>query len=521
MEIIPVSRSRGGLPGPNCMTRTIRHGPKGRDLTMKSIDTPSVQPSACPPRSCSKCMGKSTKNVRCQYIQPPKVKNFAPINVYCPPVDRMENNTIYKGSYMPSDGDRPDPILPRHNLRMPTNTFSTNTIQKMSFPGWYNQEKVDPIIPCSHKLGGDGPISDDTTNRVDYVEKNINPAIPVLPKHNLFMTDAPFANATVNKLSYQPNEFVKKREPIVQGGTMVWPTGPLEQSTIQKMSFQPCKIPQKEFYPWAQKKKYTTPTSKMFNDTIYRKSYVPNENYVKVKPIIPEEQKKLLAEGDGFDGNTIYHMSYPGNDATERRTGFLPRHNIHLNTQRMETNTTQKLSFIPNYGVAPPTLIIPCSHQLGGQGPMQDMSTTMADYLEKDIDRVEQFKPKPNLFVSDCPFSNKTINRLSFMPPEPQNATTLIIPSNQYHPPTGPMANSTTQKMSYMPVGPVEPIEKPWATKKPYCPPQTKFVEDTCYRMSYDVPGEWINCDVDDGPCDCDCPPECSCPCPCPPVTVC
>lgn len=56
------------------------------------------------------------------------------------------------------------------------------------------------------------------------------------------------------------------------------------------------------------------------------------------------------------------------------------------------------------------------------------------------------------------------------------------------------MEFDTTQKLSYMPVGPSPRDEMPWAKKAQYKAPTLPFAKDTVAKLSYQPPG----CFVDD-----------------------
>lgn len=525
MEIIPVQPPPKRNLGGNCMSRHIRNGPRGKELCAKSLLLPSEQPAVCPPRTCPKCRPKP-KCVRSLYVQPPRPKNFAPIKTYCRPTEKLEDSTIYRQSYMPVESERPNIIIPPNNIGLSRAKFAKDTVQKMSYPGWYNQDRPTQILPCNHDLLGKGPLADETTNRHDYVPKYVDKAEPFHPQNNLGLSDCPFATKTVQKMSYMPVDCIERREPLKTKGSIEWPTGKMDGNTIQKMSYQPVKIPRKQFLPWAQKTPYCPPTIKMNGDTIYKKSYIPNEGLDKVCPIRPKENANLLGDGRDFDDNTIYHMSYQGT-GSERPESIRPENNIFLSKQRMEGRTVQKMSYQPNPCHLPPTPFHPCNHDLLGKGPISDVTTNRHDYVPKDVDKVIPFVPQGQIFLSNQPLSDKTVNRMSYMPHDHQEMVQKIIPPNNLTQGKGRIDGTTIQKMSYQPVGPIEPMDMPWKEKKPYCPPIHRFADDTVYRMSFEAPGDWVgDCDGGggdyDGPCECQCPPaECPCVCPCSPVPVC
>nr|CAH7734568.1 unnamed protein product [Callosobruchus chinensis] len=144
---------------------------------------------------------------------------------------------------------------------------------------------------------------------------------------------------------------------------------------------------------------------------------------------------------------------------------------------------------------------------------MQDITTQKHDYVPKPYVRPDAVKPFTNLFTSDCPLSDKTVNRLSYMPVDLEKAKVVPVkPVNAIPRPTGKISDKTVQKMSYQPWQPSEPMDMPWAEKPKFVPPKLRMEDNTVNKMSYQPPGIYVECDDNDPNC-VDCPePPCEVP---------
>ncbi|KAI8423750.1 hypothetical protein MSG28_012774 [Choristoneura fumiferana] len=266
-------------------------------------------------------------------------------------------------------------------------------------------------------------------------------------------------------------------------------------------------------------------------------SYAPRRCYM--KPSAPVENC------------TTYKMSYlPVDDCKNLRgQARKPVPNLVPSCEPMEGCTVQKLSFLPN-PVCVTQSIRPCHHDMWGQGPMQNITTQRHDYVPKPSVLRESFKPpskfhsveqpfercptngvtnthnihyaeypthrdysirkkqtvlyikKPGKCESDSRTEDRTVNKLSYLPPERQAPVKSYAPDRCYEKPAAKMDSSTTHKMSFMPnqvsmdggvcfpsddphtqLMPKEPV--PWACKGQYQKPCQKLDTNTTYTMSY------------------------------------
>lgn len=216
---------------------------------------------------------------KCKYVQPSRPQSFAPQRKYLPPELKMDDDTIYKKSYIPVETDRQDPIRPSNNLCLGEGKMSDNTVNRMSYQP-HKINPVAPVYPCEHKLIGEGPMQDLTTQKHDYVPKPYVKPEPVRPLTNLFTSDCPLSDKTVNRLSYQPVKEISKVEPVYPTNAIEKPTGKFSDKTVQKMSYQPWEPPEPMDMPWKKKPEFVPPKLRMEDNTVQKMSYGPPGQYV-------------------------------------------------------------------------------------------------------------------------------------------------------------------------------------------------------------------------------------------------
>lgn len=467
---------------------------------------PAERPRACTAKqvnfrkNCCVCKGK-------RYTQPPRPKSFAPVSTYQKPKQPIECATIYRKSYIPSQAPRPDPIRPSDNICGNKSSFAKDTIHRMSYPGWGGVRPSEAIVPCAHLGSNEGPMQEITTHRHDFVPKPLSRPEQFVPSNNIFSSNQQISDKTINRLSYQPVSSFEKVEPVIPRGQLERPQGEISCSTIQNMSYRPMPLPGKEDLPWARKIGYEGPKVPMSCDTIYNKSYLPC-GVVKTEAIVPVDQANPLACPGRFDDKTVFKMSYLPVQA-DRPEQIVPKNNLEVSRQKMEGSTIQKLSYLPNYGFKPPLPTAACDHDLSNKGPMQEITTTRHDYVPKPIYKTEPCNPENTIARSTEPLSNKTINRLSYLPVVTFDVVKPTIPTQTLELPKGPMECRTIQKMSYRPIDSQEKVALPWARRDIYQAPTSRMACETVYNMSYDAPGDIY----DDCLCVCGgdspCPPSC------------
>lgn len=204
-------------------------------------------------------------------------------------------------------------------------------------------------------------------------------------------------------------------------------------------------------------------------------SFKPSACYT--KPTIP------------MDTCTIYKRSFLGIDPCEAKqarmepikapNSFQPFHG------RMDTNTVQKLSYVPHCGARPADLIKPPKQSIQFCGPQATITTQKHDFVPKPFCLRQPIIPQSEGILKSCaPLDSCTINRLSYQPNNCSKPPLPIRQENSIQRPYGPAATCTVQKLSYLPIELPRKEELPWARKERICPPPFQSL-GTTYGLSY------------------------------------
>lgn len=200
-----------------------------------------------------------------------------------------------------------------------------------------------------------------------------------------------------------------------------------------------------------------------YTQPIRQESFKPSVCYA--RPAIP------------MDTCTIYKRSYLGIDPCEakhaRMEPIKAQDNFHPFQGRMDTNTVQKLSYIPHFGAHPADLIRPPKTNIQFSGPQATITTQKHDFVPKPYCFRQPIIPQSEgMPLKSCaPLDTCTTNRLSYQlntgskPPQP------ILPEHSFQRACGPVATCTVQKLSYLPLALPTKEELPWAKKERTCPP--------------------------------------------------
>ncbi|XP_012283290.1 stabilizer of axonemal microtubules 1 [Orussus abietinus] len=463
----------------------------------KRVRVAPIRPTTCP------CTTKCTR----RYIQPSRVQSFAPERKYCPPASPLDAKTTYDLSYLNVDNAsryaRAHPFRPKPNLDRSEEKFAGDTTTNLSYKPIWDFVRTKPILPRRRSAGGNGPMQSVTTNRHDYVPKNVPRAETVVPCGNIRSSTGPLDGRTTMGLSFMdpgPLEPTISFKPVLKYQP---PAQPYAKDTTQKLSYQPFKVDKRERYPWFEKAPYRPPNTAMDDQTTYTKSYLKSEAPTREKMIVPSATPLFPCNSE-FSGKTIYKESYMPCNA-ESVVPIVPCGNITLSEQKMSGDTTNKLSYQP-VAIERRLPIIPGRRNMMGDGPMQSTTTTRYDYVPKMVPRPELKVPSNNIRISSQPLEDKTTTLLSYMDPGPVEAVQSFKPPAKYCRPEEKIETETVNKLSYQPWSRIPKDFLPWAQKQRYEPPKDRMAGDTIYHMSYPLPGYYVEEDCE--PMECPCPAE-------------
>uniref|UniRef100_T1GL73 Stabilizer of axonemal microtubules 1 n=1 Tax=Megaselia scalaris TaxID=36166 RepID=T1GL73_MEGSC len=144
--------------------------------------------------------------------------------------------------------------------------------------------------------------------------------------------------------------------------------------------------------------------------------------------------------------------------------------NFHPFQGRMDTNTVQKLSYVPHCGARPADLIKPPKAHIQFCGPQATITTQKHDFVPKPFCLRQPIIPQSE----GMPLKPNSCSK----PPEP------IRQPNSIQRACGPAETCTVQKLSYLPVDLPRKEDLPWAKKERLCPPPYLNL-CTTYGLSY------------------------------------
>ncbi|CAK9807454.1 Stabilizer of axonemal microtubules 2 [Anthophora quadrimaculata] len=479
-------------------------------MEVVEITRTKMQP---PPRlPCRKSL-ECPCNVQCntrRYVQPTRVKSFAPVRTYNPPSKRLDASTTYHLSYLNVDStemrhSRSQPIRPRAALATSDAPFTGETTNKLSYKLNENISRTKPIIPRHRSMIGSGRMDNITTIRHDYQRKYVEKPEMIMPCGNIRLSSGKLDGSTTAKLSYGdpgPTEPTINFKPTT---AYCPPSEPILDTTTHKLSYQPICIEEKELCPWQQKPIYKPPDVLMCGKTTYSESYLENKEQSMEKPIRPVPAE-VLPHGGEFHGKTIYKESYLESCKVERVEPILPCNSIGRPDGKVSADTTTKLSYQPIQSEkrAP---ILPRPRNMIGDGPMQTETTTRCDFGQKATVRPELIIPCNNIRNAETAIDDRTTTKMSYVRPGPIEFVQSFKPVALYKRLPEKIECDTINKLSYQPwtPAPKEPI--PWAVKGKYEPPTDPMCANTIYNVSYPAPGHYEEvCGPDDCK-DCSYPP--------------
>ncbi|XP_076295614.1 uncharacterized protein LOC143216447 isoform X2 [Lasioglossum baleicum] len=471
------------------------------EINTKRPQLPPRKPLDCP------C------NVRCtkRYVQPLRVKSFAPERKYCPPSKLLDTDTTYHVSYLSVDhGDkrhsRSQPIRPTPALGKFEGKFSDETTSKLSYkqPTDGPIPRTRPILPKQRPMIGTGRMEHVTTVRQDFSRKHVEKPELIVPCGHIRMSTGKLDAGTTARLSYADPGYVEPTLNFKPIRVYRPPSEPVRHETTQKLSYQPVQVQEKDSCPWRIKPTYRPPDVAMCGQTTYSQSFLQNEELCTEKPIKPSGNI-LFPHGAEFAARTIYKESYRVEPSCgDRVQPFLPCNSISRPDGKMSGDTTNKLSYQPIRTDERAMPILPRYRNMIGDGPMQSETTNRCDFSPKcSATRPEPIIPSGNLRSSESPMDDTTTTRLSYAVPEPMECVQSFKPVVQYAKSPYKIDSETVSKLSYQQWTPAPKEKLAWAVKRKYQPPKETMCSDTIYQASYPAPGHYEQiCEEQQAECD-------------------
>lgn len=120
----------------------------------------------------------------------------------------FDDRTVYNDSFLNNKvGCRPAAIRPLSTLCTPNCKMDPDTMYNLAYQGHYCVPKQRAVLPCSQPLPC-GPMQDLTTQRHDFVNKQICRREPIRPQNTIIKTCLPLDCTTTANASYMcPTHF--------------------------------------------------------------------------------------------------------------------------------------------------------------------------------------------------------------------------------------------------------------------------------------------------------------------------
>ncbi|XP_055848405.1 uncharacterized protein LOC129913653 isoform X2 [Episyrphus balteatus] len=225
-----------------------------------------------PPRSGSLCTTYKLSFIpNCNVQRIPGLAPAQGIQIFGS--EMPDKNTVYKLSYLKSCGTKPDPIMPRPGIQIPSGGMEKCTVYKLSYQPQNCSERAKPIRPRGNVCKSNAPIQDITTQKHDFVPKPNCRRGLIIPPTSMSTPSCPMEKCTINKLSYLPQKISVKSGPILPRPGLCKNDGPMAKCTTYKLSYMPVAIPPKEVLPWARQSSCVRPTAPIQSCTIQKLSY--------------------------------------------------------------------------------------------------------------------------------------------------------------------------------------------------------------------------------------------------------
>lgn len=228
------------------------------------------------PCKCRQMTGEK----KIKYLQPERAVSYKPCKAYKSPEMKAPTDTTYKLSY---EAFEPGLLrnckgritLPRENLA-PAGSFSGLTTHKLSYGAWPGITRQMIYYPRDHKLSGEGPMAEVTTQKHDYTPKCIDTAPLIVRPNNIGLSREPMPDGTVMSMSYKCPDYERFQPPVSYKPVQRYmpPMSPLDGDTVHKMSYMPWEPQPKDDMPWARPAPYKAPGEPLDGSTIYAGSYL-------------------------------------------------------------------------------------------------------------------------------------------------------------------------------------------------------------------------------------------------------
>lgn len=192
-----------------------------------------------------------------------------------------------------------------------------------------------------------------------------------------------------------------------------------------------------------------------------------------------------------MESNTTQKLSYmPVQPSVKEEFPWAKNNRIPLSDEPFEQYTTYKLSYIPNSADHKPKPVKAMDNQnlLTSSTDFDDHTVYKQSYFEPGgYFKRHPIKPEVLLHGSDAKIDPNTVYNLSYPGHSDVEKRSAILPHARFLLERGPLDDMTTQKHDY--------VSKPWCRRNLIVPPtrieklQAPFANETTAKLSYMEPG--------------------------------
>ena len=412
---------------------------------------------------------------------------------------KLEDLTNYRQDYAEKKVPPTKSCKPDETPLQSEAPLSDKSTQRVDYQRW-PCTKVDQCHP-EHNLYPCGDMDMLSTNRAEFIEKPIRIPASCRPPANRGALPK-FVGRTENRDCFGPKEMGPILRPTMKG-EFIPSEEPLENLTNYRMNY----VPRSQAVRSSMKPAENDWSSdEPLGNSSYRHDYIR----MPLPPRIEREKEKFVPNPTKLADNTVYRDHYAkklGRPSTSCKPSDVP----YMSEAPIEKATTQRVDYQPWKEKRPPLFnpesnLFPC-------GDMDMTTTNRAEFTEKPIRIPASCRPPANRGALPK-FVGRTENRDCFGPKE---MGPILRPTmkGEFIPSEEPLENLTNYRMNYVPRSQavrssMKPAENDWSSDEPlgnssyrhdyirmplpprierekekFVPNPTKLADNTVYRDHY------------------------------------
>ncbi|CAL8068275.1 unnamed protein product [Calicophoron daubneyi] len=273
----------------------------------------------------------------------------------------------------------------------------------------YDVKPVTSCKPPPKAVHSDGPLSSETTTRVDYVQHPIN-MTSSCKKASIYEPSTVAFDGTSTYTKEYTAKQADRQKPMKPPQSKP-STAKFEGEPTYKRDYREWEVEKRQ--PVSKAAEWTAPTEPFKGLPTYTTDYI---SYDAHPPASCKPHQEYKEPTDPFGGETDYQEAYRKPLVAERTR--------------------------------------PIVHKDEGQrssAPMEGTSTAMHDYNWKSAAPVASCKPAQNAIHSDSPFQSDTTNRIDFKEwPQDYKPQQPVTQKDEFQAPKGEMSKDTTYHLDYV-----------------------------------------------------------------------